>query len=74
MGRRINWGRGYTIKILYDIVPPKIDPLDERNVLIFMTGPLQGTSVPACGNRLAIITKSPLTRLYMGSCWGNLWC
>jgi len=64
-------GNGFAVKILYDMVQPKIDPLDEKNVLIFMTGPLQGTRIPACGNRLAIITKSPLTNLFMGSYVGG---
>ena len=64
-------GNGFATKLLYDKVPAKTNPLSEKNVLIFMIGPLQGTRIPACGNRTAIITKSPLTNLFMGSYFGG---
>ena len=47
-------------KILYEEVLPGTDPLDEKNKLIFVAGPLQGTSVPGSG-RFAVVFKSPLT-------------
>jgi aldehyde:ferredoxin oxidoreductase len=47
-------------RILYDEVPPKTNPLGEENRLIFVTGPLQGTTVPGSG-RFAVVFKSPLT-------------
>ena len=64
-------GNGFAAKLLYDKVPPKIDALSKENALIFMVGPLQGTRIPACGSRTAIITKSPLTNLFMGSYFGG---
>ena len=53
-------GRGYGAKILYDELPPGIDPLGPQNKLIFMTGPLTGTAAPTSG-RFSVSTKSPAT-------------
>ena len=50
-------------KILYDEVMPGTDALGGKNKLIFVSGPLQGTSVPGSG-RFAVIFKSPLTDSY----------
>jgi len=47
-------------KILFNEVPPRADPLGEENRLIFVTGPLQGTTVPGSG-RFAVVFKSPMT-------------
>lgn len=56
-------GTGWGTKILWDEVPPAVDPLSPENRLIFATGPLTGTSWPTAG-RLAVIAKSPLTGIY----------
>ncbi len=56
-------GNGIGTKILYDEVPPNVDPLSEKNKLIIATGPLSGTLWPSSG-RLSIISKSPLTNIY----------
>lgn len=53
-------GRGLTSRILLDELDPKIDPLDERNKLIFAPGLLAGTTVPNSG-RISVGGKSPLT-------------
>lgn len=53
-------GRGAGVKILFDEIDPRIDPLDPANKLIFATGPLTGSGVPA-GGRFVAISKSPLT-------------
>jgi len=53
-------GRGIGVKILYDELKPKINPLSSENKLIFATGPATGTAFPASG-RFHVITKSPLT-------------
>ncbi len=53
-------GEGYAAKILYDNLQPGMDPMDERNLLVFTTGPLTGTRAPSSG-RLVIGYKSPLT-------------
>jgi aldehyde:ferredoxin oxidoreductase len=53
-------GEGYAAKILYDNLQPGMDPMDERNMLVFTTGPLTGTRAPS-SDRLVIGYKSPLT-------------
>ncbi|MFC1914812.1 aldehyde ferredoxin oxidoreductase family protein [Chloroflexota bacterium] len=57
-------GRGINVKILYDNGSPQSDPLDPANPLIFGTGPLCGTPVPA--SRVEVTAKSPETG-YLGS-------
>ncbi|HBK61781.1 MAG TPA: aldehyde ferredoxin oxidoreductase, partial [Firmicutes bacterium] len=37
-------GKGFGIKLLYDLLPPGTDPLDPANPLVFVSGPLTGTS------------------------------
>ncbi len=63
-------GRGYAAKLLYDNLPPKIDPLSPQNILIYMTGPLTGTAAPTSA-RFTISTKSPLTGLINDSSIGG---
>jgi aldehyde:ferredoxin oxidoreductase len=53
-------GRGLGVKILYDELKPKIDPLSPENILVLATGVLTGTASPFCA-RSWIVTKSPLT-------------
>ncbi len=53
-------GKGLGIKYIYEELAPGLDPLSSGNKLMFMTGPLTGTSVP-CSGKLAIISKSPAT-------------
>ena len=52
-------GIGLATKIICDEVDPRIDPFSPENVLVFMTGPLTGTIVPAA-NRFVVAAKSPL--------------
>jgi len=52
--------RGLGTKYFCDEVDPKVEPLSPENKLIFMTGPLTGTSA-ASGGRYEVVTKSPLT-------------
>jgi len=47
--------RGINSKILYDEVNPQIDPLDPDNLLIWGTGPLDGT--PIGMGRFSVTTK-----------------
>ncbi|MFH1037728.1 MAG: aldehyde ferredoxin oxidoreductase family protein [PVC group bacterium] len=58
-------GRGFGARLLSDLLddPGKIDPLGPDNVLIFSTGPLNGTVSPSSG-RYTVTTKSPLTGLF----------
>ncbi|HID08941.1 TPA: aldehyde ferredoxin oxidoreductase, partial [Candidatus Micrarchaeota archaeon] len=53
-------GRGIAARLLLELVPPKADPLGPENVLIFATGPLQGTGVAGAG-RHVVAAKSPKT-------------
>jgi aldehyde:ferredoxin oxidoreductase len=62
-------GKGFGAKILYDKVPPGTDPLGKDNLLIFMTGPLTGTMAPAM--RGCVVTKSPLTGIFLDSYFGG---
>lgn len=56
-------GNGFGTKILWDEVAADVNPLSEKNKIIFATGPLTGTIWPSTG-RLSIISKSPLTGIY----------
>lgn len=61
-------GYGLGAKVLYDRLPPQVDPLGPENILGFLTGPLTGT--PAItGNRFVVVCKSPLTQT-----WGDANC
>ncbi len=57
-------GRGLGAYLLYHSVSPRIDPLGERNHLIFTAGPSNGTGLPY-SSKAAITTKSPLTGIYL---------
>ncbi len=64
--------RGYSARLLWDMVKPGIDPLGPENVLIFSVGTLTGTSTP-CSGRSSVTCKSPATHLYMKSNMGGGW-
>jgi len=56
-------GRGLGARLLYDELPPHVDPLGEDNKLMFVLGPLQGTKAPG-QSRYCVVTKSPQTNIY----------
>ncbi len=56
-------GRGLAVKILWDELPPGIDPLSPYNKLVIAGGPLSGLPVPSSG-KLVVAAKSPLTNGY----------
>ena len=62
-------GKGFGAKLLYDLTPPGADPLGPDNPLLFMTGPLTGTAAPSM--RACVVTKSPLTGIYLDSFFGG---
>ncbi len=62
-------GKGFGAKLLIDKVPPGTDPLGPDNLLMFMTGPLTGTMAPAM--RGCVVTKSPLTGIFLDSYFGG---
>ena len=53
-------GSGLAARLLYDRIRNDTDPLGPENPLIFMTGPMVGTSMPSAG-RCTISARSPLT-------------
>lgn len=63
-------GRGFVAKILYDELPPGIDPLSEKNLFIIATGPLVGHFLPASG-KTHFGSKSPATGGYGDSNMGG---
>jgi len=66
VARNFIGGKGLGAKILYDSLRPGIDPLSSENLLIFASGPLTATLAPTSG-RWAVITKSPLTNIFLDS-------
>jgi len=59
-------GRGIAARIYHQEIPPHVKPFDEENRLIFMTGPLTGTIVPA-STKFQCATRSPETGIYLCS-------
>jgi len=65
-------GLGTNAKILWDRVPPEVEPFSPDNLLIFSTGLLCGT--PATGaNRTIVSTISPQTLFMAYSMMGGFW-
>lgn len=59
-------GKGLGAKLLFEATNPESDPLSPDNVLILCTGPLTGSLAPTSG-RWCVVTKSPLTGLFLDS-------
>ncbi len=65
-------GLGTNAKILWDRVPPEVEPFSEDNLLIFSAGLLCGTPATGC-NRTIVSTISPQTQLMAFSMMGGFW-
>ena len=63
-------GVGLSARILYDELPPKVDPLGSENKLVMMTGPVNGTMIPAA-SRSSVCAKSPYTGSFFHSIFGG---
>jgi len=63
-------GVGLAARIFYEEVRPKIDALGPENKLLMMTGPVNGTMIPAA-SRSAICAKSPYTGSFFHSIFGG---
>ncbi len=63
-------GKGLGAKLLWDLTEKGTDPLDPRNPLMFVTGPLNGLTVPTSG-RYCVVSKSPLTGIFNDSHCGG---
>jgi benzoyl-CoA reductase subunit BamB len=65
-------GLGTNAKILWDRVPPEVEPFSPENLLIFSAGLLCGTPAIGC-NRTIVSTISPQTKLMAFSMMGGFW-
>jgi benzoyl-CoA reductase subunit BamB len=65
-------GLGTNAKILWDRVPPDVEPFSPDNLLIFSTGLLVGTPAVGC-NRTIVSSISPQTGLMAFSMMGGFW-
>ena len=65
-------GLGTNAKIIWDRVPPEVEPFSPENLLIFGAGLLCGTPATGC-NRTIVSTISPQTRLMAFSMMGGFW-
>lgn len=68
--RKYVGGRGMGVKLYTQMCCATTDPLGEQNVIIFLTGPVTGTSIPSTG-RYQVITRSPLTGTIFDSSSGG---
>jgi benzoyl-CoA reductase subunit BamB len=65
-------GLGTSAKILWDRVPPEVEPFSPDNLLVFAAGLLCGTPAIGC-NRTIVSTISPQTLLMAFSMMGGFW-
>jgi benzoyl-CoA reductase subunit BamB len=65
-------GLGTNAKIMWDRVPPEVEPFSPENLLIFSAGLLCGTPATGC-NRTIVTTISPQTELMAFSMMGGFW-
>ena len=65
-------GASLAARILYSSLTVELDPLSPEAPLLFMTGPLTGTSGPTTG-RFVVCGKGPATGLWAESNIGGFW-
>ncbi len=58
--RQFIGGNGLGIRVLYERMKSRVDPLGPENMLGFAAGVLTGTTAPGSGRHM-VVTKSPLT-------------
>lgn len=64
-------GKTLAAKIVYDMLPGRVEAFSENNIIVITTSPLTGSTAP-CSSRFNISTISPLTGLLASSnCGGN---
>ncbi|MFZ5633510.1 MAG: aldehyde ferredoxin oxidoreductase family protein [Bacillota bacterium] len=56
-------GSALACRLVYDMIGPQTDPLGPDNPLVFMAGPLVGTTAPS-SSRFAVCARSPLTGIW----------
>ncbi|MFQ5896484.1 MAG: aldehyde ferredoxin oxidoreductase N-terminal domain-containing protein, partial [Nitrospinota bacterium] len=72
LARNYLGGNGFTAKVLFDLVPPGVDPLAAENAVVFAVGPWTDTAIPSA-SRACVASKSPLTGLFFDSTFGGAW-
>lgn len=65
-------GASLAARILYEYFSSNLDPLSPESPVLFLNGPLSGTSGPAVG-RFTICARSPATGLWGESNCGGFW-
>jgi len=65
-------GRGLNMWLMHQNLAPSTRPFDPENLLIFGSGPLVGTTIPANG-RYNVSSRSPLTGLLGDSNCAGFW-
>ncbi len=65
-------GASLAARLLYASLTPELDPFSPEAPLLFMNGPLTGTSGPAVG-RFVVCGKGPATGLWAESNCGGFW-
>ncbi len=65
-------GASLAARLLYPSLTPKLDPFSPEAPLLFMNGPLTGTSGPTVG-RFVVCGKGPATGLWAESNCGGFW-
>jgi aldehyde:ferredoxin oxidoreductase len=65
-------GATLAARLLYEELLPDLDPLSAQASLLFLNGPLTGTSGPAVG-RFVVCAKSPATGFWGESNCGGFW-
>lgn len=63
LARQFIGGSALACRLVYDLIAPRTDPLGPDNPLVFMTGPLVGTTAPS-SSRFAVCARSPLTGIW----------
>lgn len=63
-------GKGIAIKILFNELQPKIDPLGPENKLVYAVGPFAATGIPL-NSRWVVAGKSPETGIWADSYCGG---
>ena len=57
---RLVGGKGIAARLLLEELPERVDPFGPENILVFATGPFQGTGIVG-GGRHAVLAVSPKT-------------
>lgn len=65
-------GKGFAWLLAKEL-KPNVDPLSPENKIIFASGPLTGSGAPGFSGRHVVITKSPLTNIFLDTYAGGFW-